>query len=52
MMKTVSAIEAMANASDAFSEADDELLRIGDMAKEFDVSLRTLRFYEDTDEIE
>jgi DNA-binding transcriptional MerR regulator len=47
MMKTVSAIEAMANASEAFSESDDELLRIGDMAKEFDVSLRTLRFYED-----
>lgn len=47
MMKTVSAIEAMANASDAFAEPTDDLLRIGDMAKEFGVSLRTLRFYED-----
>lgn len=47
MMKTVSALEAMANASQAFCESDEELLRIGDMAKEFDVSLRTLRFYED-----
>ena len=46
-MKTVSALEAMANASQAFCESDEELLRIGDMAKEFDVSLRTLRFYED-----
>jgi DNA-binding transcriptional MerR regulator len=47
MMKTVSAIEAMANASDAFSDTDEDMLRIGDMAKEFGVSLRTLRFYED-----
>ncbi len=47
MMKTVSAIEAITNASEAFLESHDELLRIGDMAKEFDVSLRTLRFYED-----
>lgn len=47
MMKTVSAIEAISNASEAFSDADDDLMRIGDMAKEFDVSLRTLRFYED-----
>lgn len=34
---------ATANAS----EADEELSRIGDMAKTFAVSLRTLRFYED-----
>jgi DNA-binding transcriptional MerR regulator len=47
MMKTVTAIEAMANASDAFGEAQDGFVRIGDMAKQFGVSLRTLRFYED-----
>ncbi len=29
------------------SEAPEALTRIGDLAKEFDVSLRTLRFYED-----
>lgn len=28
-------------------EADETLQRIGDVAKQFDVSLRTLRFYED-----
>ena len=47
MMKTVSAIEAMANAPEAFAEARDGYERIGDMAKRFGVSLRTLRFYED-----
>lgn len=47
MMKTVSAIEAMASASDAFSETIDGYERIGDLARENGVSLRTLRFYED-----
>jgi len=47
MMKTVTAIEAMANANDAFGEAQDGYVRICDMAKQFGVSLRTLRFYED-----
>lgn len=47
MMKTVSAIEAMASASDAFSETIDGYERIGDLAREHGVSLRTLRFYED-----
>ena len=28
-------------------EADEGYYRIGDMAREFDVTLRTLRFYED-----
>ena len=28
-------------------ETDEEYARIGDMAREFDVTLRTLRFYED-----
>ena len=47
MMKTVSAIEVMANASHAFAERHDDYVRIGDMAKNFGVTLRTLRFYED-----
>lgn len=47
MMKTVSAIEAMANAPEAFAEVSDGYERIGDMARRFGVSLRTLRFYED-----
>ncbi len=46
MMKTVSAIEAMANAAEAFAEPRDGYARIGDLAKTFGVSLRTLRFYE------
>ena len=29
------------------SEDQNDLMRIGDVAKMFDVSLRTLRFYED-----
>ncbi|WP_127596741.1 MerR family transcriptional regulator [Nitratireductor alexandrii] len=45
-MKTVSAIEAMANAAEAFAEPRDGYARIGDLAKTFGVSLRTLRFYE------
>ncbi|MVA98496.1 MerR family transcriptional regulator [Nitratireductor sp. CAU 1489] len=46
-MKTVSAIEAMANASEAFAETHDSYARIGDLAKTHGVSLRALRFYED-----
>ncbi|WP_274630149.1 MerR family transcriptional regulator [Arvimicrobium flavum] len=38
--------ESFGNFGDA-SEAPEALSRIGDLAKEFDVSLRTLRFYED-----
>lgn len=35
----------MPNSTD--SDADDPVFRIGDLANEFDVTLRTLRFYED-----
>ncbi|WP_245414154.1 MerR family DNA-binding transcriptional regulator [Nitratireductor sp. StC3] len=37
----------MANAAEAFAEPRDGYARIGDLAKTFGVSLRTLRFYED-----
>lgn len=47
MMKSVKAIEAMANAADAYADTADGYMRIGDMAKHYGVSLRTLRFYED-----
>ena len=43
MMNMMPASESMANAS----ELSDGYIRIGDMAKQFDVTLRTLRFYED-----
>lgn len=43
MMNMMPASESMANAS----ELSDEYIRIGDMAKQFGVTLRTLRFYED-----
>ena len=43
MMNMRPAGESMANAS----ELSDGYIRIGDMAKQFDVTLRTLRFYED-----
>lgn len=36
-----------ANSTHSLDKKDAELLRIGDVAKMFDVSLRTLRFYED-----
>jgi DNA-binding transcriptional MerR regulator len=39
--------EAAANTNNAADDADDDLARIGEMAKEFGVTLRTLRFYED-----
>lgn len=43
MMNMMPAGASTANAS----ENSDEYIRIGDMAKEFGVTLRTLRFYED-----
>jgi len=43
MMNMMPASESMANAA----ELSDGYLRIGDMAKQFGVTLRTLRFYED-----
>jgi len=43
MMNMMPAGASMANAS----ELSDGYIRIGDMAKQFDVTLRTLRFYED-----
>lgn len=43
MMNMMPAGESMANAA----ELSDGYLRIGDMAKQFGVTLRTLRFYED-----
>ncbi len=46
MMNMMPASESMANATELAAQ-DDEYLRIGDMAKEFGVTLRTLRFYED-----
>lgn len=46
MMNMMPASESMANAT-RLTETDDEYLRIGDMAREFGVTLRTLRFYED-----
>ena len=46
-MKLVSPGEAAANTNDMSSEAGEELVRIGEMAKKYGVTLRTLRFYED-----
>jgi DNA-binding transcriptional MerR regulator len=46
MMNMMPAGESMANATE-LTDVADEYLRIGDMAKEFGVTLRTLRFYED-----
>lgn len=46
MMNMMPASESMANAAE-LTDASDEYLRIGDLAKEFGVTLRTLRFYED-----
>lgn len=43
MMNMMPASESMANAA----ELSDGYLRIGDLAKQFGVTLRTLRFYED-----
>jgi len=46
-MKLVSAGEAAANTNDIPTEAGEEFARIGEMAKKYGVTLRTLRFYED-----
>jgi DNA-binding transcriptional MerR regulator len=46
-MKLVSAGESAANANDVSIEAGEDLVRIGEMAKKYGVTLRTLRFYED-----
>ena len=46
-IKLLAAGEAAANTNNATGDADDDVARIGEMAKEFGVTLRTLRFYED-----
>ncbi|MER9315716.1 MerR family DNA-binding transcriptional regulator [Mesorhizobium sp. M0659] len=46
-MKLVSPGEAAANTNNMSAEASEELVRIGEMAKKYGVTLRTLRFYED-----
>jgi DNA-binding transcriptional MerR regulator len=46
-MKLVSPGEAAANTNDIPAEAGEEFARIGEMAKKYGVTLRTLRFYED-----
>ena len=46
-MKLVSPGEAAANTNDMSNEAGEDLVRIGEMAKKYGVTLRTLRFYED-----
>ena len=46
-MKLVSASEAAANTNDISTETGEDLVRIGEMAKKYGVTLRTLRFYED-----
>src|SRR5690348_548191 len=46
-MKLVSPGEAAANTNDIPVEAGEEFVRIGEMAKTYGVTLRTLRFYED-----
>lgn len=47
MMTFNQAGEAVPSNDDAVSEVQEEYTRIGDMAKTFGVTLRTLRFYED-----
>ena len=46
-MKLIPAGEAAANTNDMSNEAGEDLVRIGEMAKKYGVTLRTLRFYED-----
>ena len=41
------ASEGAANSNDAEFTADEEFVRIGDMARKYGVTLRALRFYED-----
>ena len=47
MMTFNQAGEAVPSNDDAVSEAQEEYTRIGEMAKAYGVTLRTLRFYED-----
>ena len=46
-MKLVTAGDTAANSNDVPAQAGEDLVRIGDMAKRYGVTLRTLRFYED-----
>ena len=46
-MKTRKPADAAANTNDSPAASANDYIRIGEMAKEFDVTLRTLRFYED-----
>ncbi|UVK56951.1 MerR family DNA-binding transcriptional regulator [Mesorhizobium sp. AR02] len=46
-MKLISAGETAANTNNLSVEAGEDLVRIGEMAKKYGVTLRTLRFYED-----
>lgn len=46
-MKLISPGQAAANTNDMSSETGEELVRIGEMAQKYGVTLRTLRFYED-----
>ncbi|WP_354489486.1 MerR family transcriptional regulator [Mesorhizobium robiniae] len=46
-MKLVSPGEAAANTNDMSDQAREDFVRIGEMAKKYGVTLRTLRFYED-----
>jgi DNA-binding transcriptional MerR regulator len=46
-MKLVSPGEAAANTNDMSDKGGEDLVRIGEMAKKYGVTLRTLRFYED-----
>ena len=47
MMKLMTAADAAANTNEIATDTQDGLIRIGEMAKRHDVTLRTLRFYED-----
>jgi DNA-binding transcriptional MerR regulator len=46
-MKLISAGETAANTNNMSVETGEDLVRIGEMAKKYGVTLRTLRFYED-----
>lgn len=46
-MKLISAGETAANTNNVSVETGEDLVRIGEMAKKYGVTLRTLRFYED-----
>lgn len=46
-MKMTPAADSAAFQNDIVTDPSDEFVRIGEMAKQFGVTLRTLRFYED-----